>query len=89
MEPGTPSGASKIKVSEVLVYRDGIGPADVQKIEGYLAHKWGVTYKLISGHPYTASAPNFADPFSAVDMNLFCVTNDGGTIPTLWEWIGS
>ena len=86
---GTPSGTSKIKVSEVLVYRDEIWSAEVQKIEGYLVRKWGVTNKLTSRHSYTASAPTFADPVSAVDMTLFWGTNDGGTIPTLWEWIGS
>ena len=65
---GTPGGVSKMKLSELLVFRDGIAAADVQKIEGYLAHKWGVTNKLTSGHPYTASAPTFADPIGAVDM---------------------
>ena len=82
---GTPGGVSKMKLSELLVFRDGISATDVQKIEGYLAHKWGVTNKLTSGHPYTASAPTFADPISAVDMTLFWGTNDGGTNPTLWE----
>ena len=60
-----------MKLSELLVFRDGISATDVQKIEGYLAHKWGVTNKLTSGHPYTASAPTFADPIGAVDMTLF------------------
>jgi len=28
-----------------------------QKVEGYLAHKWGLTANLPSGHPYKINAP--------------------------------
>jgi len=28
-----------------------------QKAEGYLAHKWGLTGSLDSGHPYKSSSP--------------------------------
>ena len=74
-----------MKLCELLIFKEGIATADAQKIEGYLAHKWSVTSKLTSGHPYTASAPTFADPIGAVDMTMFWGTNDGGTNPTLWE----
>ena len=30
-----------------------------QKIEGYLAHKWGTTSSLDSGHPYKTVAPSY------------------------------
>lgn len=30
---------------------------DRQKLEGYLAHKWGLTAKLPGGHPYKTTAP--------------------------------
>ena len=38
----------------------GTGGTDIstlQKAEGYLAHKWGLTSSLASGHPYKSSAP--------------------------------
>ena len=35
----------------------GTDITDVQKAEGYLAHKWGLTSSLPSNHPYKSSAP--------------------------------
>jgi len=35
----------------------GTDITDVQKAEGYLAHKWGLAGNLPSGHPYKSSAP--------------------------------
>ena len=35
----------------------GTDITDVEKAEGYLAHKWGVTSVLPSDHPYKTSAP--------------------------------
>ena len=71
-----------MKLSELLVFRDGISATDVQKIEDF-AHKWGVTNKLRVVTPTPLAT--FADPIGAVDMTLFWGTNDGGTNPTLWE----
>ena len=31
--------------------------SDVEKAEGYLAHKWGLTANLPVSHPYKSSAP--------------------------------
>ena len=31
--------------------------SDREKIEGYLAHKWGIESKLPAGHTYKTSAP--------------------------------
>jgi hypothetical protein len=35
----------------------GTDITDVEKAEGYLAHKWGLTSSLPSNHPYKSSAP--------------------------------
>ena len=44
-------------IAEFIVY-DGIPPADVEnRIEGYLAHKWGQTANLPAGHPYKSEPP--------------------------------
>jgi hypothetical protein len=42
------------KFAEVVAFTDG---NDLQKIEGYLAHKWGIDGNLDSLHPYALSAP--------------------------------
>jgi hypothetical protein len=35
----------------------GTDITDVEKAEGYLAHKWGVTSLLPFDHPYKSSSP--------------------------------
>ena len=41
-------------IGEIIVFNDN---NDRQKIEGYLAHKWGLTANLPTNHPYKDSAP--------------------------------
>lgn len=35
----------------------GTDISDLEKAEGYLAHKWGLTFSLSASHPYKTSAP--------------------------------
>ena len=42
------------KYAEVIAFTDS---NDRQKIEGYLAHKWGIDGNLDSSHPYALGAP--------------------------------
>lgn len=44
-------------VGEVLVFSSSLSPSDREKVEGYLAHKWGLTSLLPGGHPYKTIAP--------------------------------
>ena len=44
-------------IHEVLVFNPGLSLDRRQKIEGYLAHKWGVSGSLDAGHPYKGSPP--------------------------------
>lgn len=44
-------------IGEVLVYNGALVTADRQKIEGYLAWKWGLQASLPAGHPYLSAAP--------------------------------
>jgi len=45
------------KISEVMVTTSSLDSNTRQSIEGYLAHKWGLTGSLPADHPYKASAP--------------------------------
>jgi hypothetical protein len=45
------------RMSELLVYNSFLSDADRQKIEGYLAWKWGLQANLPSSHPYYSGAP--------------------------------
>ena len=42
---------------EILMFNQYLGDTDRQKIEGYLAWKWGLQTSLPVGHPYKSAAP--------------------------------
>jgi hypothetical protein len=42
---------------ELIVYNQMIGLTAQQRVEGYLAWKWGLQANLPAGHPYLSSAP--------------------------------
>jgi len=44
-------------LGEVIVAPTNYGTDDRQKLEGYLAHKWGITANLPSDHPYKSNPP--------------------------------
>jgi hypothetical protein len=44
-------------ICEVCIFDSHPDTEDREKIEGYLAHKWGVAANLPAGHPYETSAP--------------------------------
>ncbi len=44
-------------INEILVFSRNLTIMERQLMEGYLAHKWGLTAKLPSDHPYKTSPP--------------------------------
>jgi surface protein len=44
-------------IAEVLVFDYMLSEADRQRVEGYLAHKWGLESLLPASHPYKTVAP--------------------------------
>ena len=48
--------SSTYKIAEVVIV-NSITSTDKQKMEGYLAWKWGIEANLPSGHPYKTAAP--------------------------------
>jgi hypothetical protein len=46
-----------LDIGEILIVSGVQSTADRQQIEGYLAHKWGLTGNLPSDHPYKTAAP--------------------------------
>lgn len=42
----------------LLIHSGDLELADIEKIEGYLAHKWEITANLPSDHPYKTTPPN-------------------------------
>ena len=58
-EPGFEGGGGFAGVISEVIIIAGAAPSlsDRQKIEGYLAHKWGLVSALPGGHPYISAAP--------------------------------
>ena len=45
------------RISEVLIFNNDLGSENIEKIEGYLAHKWNLTNKLPQNHSYLEASP--------------------------------
>jgi hypothetical protein len=52
---------TNMSVGEILVFYTNISTADRQRIEGYLAWKWGLQANLPSEHPFKTRAPILGD----------------------------
>ena len=67
------SGAnySNILFNEYVVIDDALSPTDRQKLEGYLAHKWGLTANLPADHPYKLTPPYTGEPVYDPDAQAY------------------
>lgn len=54
---GLTSGENYVGTISELIVLESVTTDDRQKVEGYLAHKWGLTANLPSDHPYKTVAP--------------------------------
>ena len=72
---GHTTGGTSGTVYEVLLYANELPDYTIKRMEGYLAHKWGSTGNLPSGHPFKSTAPDFGG-------SQTIVTN-GNTIPVV------
>ena len=71
-------------MAEIIVYSSALPLADIEKLEGYLAHKWGLP--LIAGHAYESFPPGVV--FEA--QTLFSAGQEGGfydyrDLANLWQ----
>ena len=67
---GSPANFAQAMISEVLVYKRALPDDERRKIEGYLAHKWGLDGNLDVSHPFKSTAPDFSDPAAGVEDNM-------------------
>lgn len=54
---GSRTGNMSDTIGEVLIGVGVLSDSDRQRVDGYLAHKWGLTANLPISHPYKSSAP--------------------------------
>ena len=50
-------GIEFILAEMIMITGSSLSTSDRQRVEGYLAHKWGLTGSLGAGHPYRSAAP--------------------------------
>ncbi|NDH17422.1 MAG: LamG domain-containing protein, partial [Opitutae bacterium] len=46
-------------LGELLIYNEALEDSEIESIEGYLAHKWGLQGALNGSHPYKSTPPDF------------------------------
>ena len=51
------NGACNCRIGEMIAVQSAVAASVREKIEGYLAHKWGLTSNLPAGHPYKTIGP--------------------------------
>ena len=44
------------KIREVMLFTDDLADYAIKRLEGYLAHKWGVESSLPNSHPFKSTA---------------------------------
>jgi hypothetical protein len=49
--------AGAVDLAEIIVCTSSLSLEEYEKIEGYLAHRWGLEANLPSGHPYEDAPP--------------------------------
>jgi hypothetical protein len=52
------------RIYEIITYSNQVTPFNRQKIEGYLAWKWGLQTQLPTTHPFSSAAPQSNSVFS-------------------------
>ena len=57
-------------VNEILIYNSVLSTADRQKVEGYLAWKWGIQTSLPSNHPYYSAPPSTTTTTLGIVQNV-------------------
>jgi len=60
---------SAVDIGELLIVQYALTTDERQKVEGYLAHKWGLESSLPGSHPYYASPPALSTGAAAKLVN--------------------
>ena len=69
-------------IAEMIIINGTVGVDDRQKLEGYLAHKWGQAGNLPAGHPYKSASPGGSEV--TVTLGGTISDLDGGTPSSVW-----
>ena len=73
------SAPTGTEIAEVIAIEGPLPDYEREKLEGYLAHKWGVADDLPAAHPYKSAAPTVDDPAAVSNWTPANITG-------LWSW---
>jgi hypothetical protein len=68
-------------IHEVLLFSSSLDDYNLQRVEGYLAHKWGGEANLPSNHPFKSSAPTFGGTQSITVAHTNLGTDSTDNLP--------
>jgi hypothetical protein len=88
LRPSFTTGSAWLRadVNEIIVVPSLLSDSDRQKLEGYLAHKWGLTANLPSDHPYKAAPPmNGNVPTATATLDGTASDLDDDPLTTSWS----
>ena len=76
---GSMSGSYRLNgvIYEIIIFNTPLTTSQRQSIEGYLAHKWGLTTPIPSTHPFKSILPATAAHFSPMDITGITLWLDG------------
>jgi len=70
-------------IGEFIVIPGAVSEEDRQKLEGYLAHKWGLEANLPADHPYKTEAPSASQALATLS-DASVTDADGDTPNSTW-----
>ena len=70
-------------IGELIFLEGTLAEAERQRVEGYLAHKWGLEANLPAGHPYKDAGPEA--PIVTAILNGSASDPDGDPLVTTWS----
>ena len=70
-------------IAELIIITGAVSATDREKMEGYLAHKWGLAGNLALNHPHKTTAPGS----STAVANLDATATDTDSLTTAWTLV--
>ena len=75
---------ANVNFGEILVLGGALSPEDRRKVEGYLAHKWGMAGDLLADHPFKNAAPMIPGSLAVADLDGSA--SDAENEPLTFSW---
>jgi hypothetical protein len=74
-------------IHEIMLFSGELTDFAVQRMEGYLAHKWGSNSRLASGHPFKSTRPLFggSQTISVIPTNIAVDISDNTPFVSLFD----